>query len=216
MHCSIWAAIWAAISCGRTTAMPLEKEYLGMAYDWDRQWPDESMRICQNFWKQTNYISKRSSNKTKHNKPTFLSYAESCSKLFCPQTKAILGKVDLVRCSWPYFGYCRGTWGTIPGDFSHLQTSPKQQLRWPLRLRVFFFNVSVWQSVKVWKRWNITVFLMKLLVWWLERHRNWKGVDGCKLTKPSVDNRAWTGPVDGCWWRKYATSMDVIGAAKVI
>lgn len=65
LYCSIRAAIWAAISCGCTTAMPLEKEYLGMAYDWDRQWPDESMRISQNFWKQTNYISKRSSNETK-------------------------------------------------------------------------------------------------------------------------------------------------------
>ena len=92
MHCSIWAAIWAAISCGRTTAMPLEKEYLGMAYDWDRQCPDESMRLSRNFWNQTNYISKRSLNLNKTNQ-LFCHMRNHAQFFFAPKPRRSWGKL---------------------------------------------------------------------------------------------------------------------------
>lgn len=121
LYCSIWAAMWAAISCGRTTAMPLEKEYLGMAYDWDRQWPDESMRISRNFWKQTNYISERSLNLNKTNQ-LFCHMRNHAQNFFAPKPRRSWGKlIWSVAADLTLDTAGDPTWDGIPGDFSHLQ-----------------------------------------------------------------------------------------------
>lgn len=227
MHCSIGAAMWAAISCGCATAMPLEKEYLGMAYDWDRQWPDESMRISRNFWKQTNYISKRSSNETKHNKKN--NFPVICGimlKVFLPPNQGDLGEswygplqLTLLWILQGLLGY--HSWWLFPSP-NFTEKNSGDHCDCGAFFSTFLFG----------RAWRCENGETSQFSWWSCCFGGWRDTEiervlmgvsqqNCQWKECGKDSLAteldWHDSVSygtfdqvrGCWWKKHSNSMDV-------